>query len=165
MFAQLTHYIATYGYFAVFCIVVLLELGMPGLPNELVLFYFGYISHKAGLFFPAVIITGIVADITGSFLLYLLFYYGRGRLVHLKPGWLRPPAKKIDSLTQKLLSHKGRNLFVAKMTPFIRGYVAVVAGLLHIPPSLYTRLIVITAIAWTGGWLAAGWLWQTWQNG
>jgi len=131
---------------------------MPGLPNELVLFYFGYICHKAGLFFPAVIGIGIVADITGSLLLYLLFYYGRNHLAHVKLKWLRLPTRKIDSLTQKMTSHKGRSLFVAKMTPFIRGYVAVVAGLLHIPLALYGRMIVLTAITWTGGWLTAGWM-------
>ena len=122
------------------------------------MFYFGYIGHKAGLFFPAVIGIGVVADIVGSLLLYLLFYYGKKRLVPLKPKWMKLSARKVDFLTKKIMLHKGRNLFIAKMTPFIRGYVAVVAGLLHIPPALYGRVIVFTAIIWTGGWLTAGWL-------
>ena len=74
MSAQLTNYIVTYGYLAIFCIVLLLELGMPGLPNELILLSFGYIGRQAGLFYPLVIIIAIIADIIGSFLLYLLLH-------------------------------------------------------------------------------------------
>ena len=158
MFAQVTFYIANYGYPALFCIIVLMELGMPGLPNEVVLFYFGYACHKAGLFFPAIIGTGVVADITGSLLLYFFFLYGRNRLIRLKPKWLRVSSQKIDRLIQKIGLRRGRNLFIAKMTPFIRGYVAVVAGLLQIPPILFGWVTVLTAISWTGGWLTAGWL-------
>jgi membrane protein DedA with SNARE-associated domain len=135
-----------------------MELGMPGLPNEVVLLYFGYACHKAGLFFPAVIGTGVIADITGSLLLYFFFLYGRNRLVRLKPKWLRMSSQKIDRLTQKIGLRRGKNLFIAKMTPFIRGYVSVVAGLLQIPPILYGWITVLTAISWTGGWLTAGWL-------
>jgi membrane protein DedA with SNARE-associated domain len=80
MFVQITSYIANYGYLALFCIVVFMELGVPGLPNEVVLFYFGYACRKAGLFFPAVLGTGVVADIAGSLLLYFLFFYGGYRL-------------------------------------------------------------------------------------
>ncbi len=131
---------------------------MPGLPNEVVLFYFGYVCHKAGLFFPAVIGIGVIADIIGSCILYFFFFYCRNHLVRLKPKWLRVPSKKIDRLTKKIMSHSGRNLFIAKMTPFIRGYVAVVAGLLQIPSILYGWITILTAISWTGGWLTMGWL-------
>ena len=158
MFVQITSYIANYGYLALFCIIVFMELGVPGLPNEVVLFYFGYACRKAGLFFPAVLGTGIVADIAGSLLLYFLFFYGSNRLKQIKPKWLRLPSQKIDRLTQKIVSHRGRNLFIAKMTPFIRGYVAVVAGLLQISPILYAWITMLTAISWTGGWLTIGWL-------
>ncbi len=158
MSAQLTNYIVTYGYLAIFCIVLLLELGMPGLPNELILLSFGYIGRQADLFYPLVIITAIIADIIGSFLLYLVFYYGREWLARIKPKWLSIPYLKINSLKQKIVSNKGRNLFLAKITPLVRGYVPVVAGLLQVQPVLYGRLIIITAIIWSGGWITAGWL-------
>jgi membrane protein DedA with SNARE-associated domain len=158
MFSQVTLYIANYGYLALFCIILLMELGMPGLPNEVVLIYFGYACHKARLFFPAVLGTGIAADITGSLLLYFFFLYGRNRVIRLKPKWLRVSSQKINQLTQKIGLHRGRNLFIAKMTPFLRGYVSVVAGLLQIPPVLYVWVTVFTAISWTGVLLTVGWL-------
>ena len=154
----LTSYIISYGYLAIFCIILLQELGVPGLPNELVLFYFGYISRQANLVYPVVIGLVIVADILGSFLLYLLFYHGKNWLTNIKPKWLKFPAKKLDLLKQKMISHNGKNIFIVKLTPFLRSYTSVVAGLLHIEPVLYGRILFGTAIIWSGGWVSAGWL-------
>lgn len=154
----LTDYIVTYGYLSIFCIVLLQELGMPGLPNELVLFYFGYISRQADLFYPYVISLVILADMTGSFLLYLIFYHGKDWLMRIKPKWLPLPLQKIDSLKLKIASHNGRNIFIAKLTPFVRSYTPVIAGLLHVQPAFYGRIILVAAIIWSGGWVTAGWL-------
>ncbi len=151
-------YIIMYGYFAIFCIVLLQELGMPGLPNELVLLYFGYLARQAGLSYPIVICLAILADITGSLLLYLLFYYGKNFLTRIKPRWLPVPVKKIRSLSQKLMAHNGRNIFVARLTPFVRSYLPVVAGIVQIRPILYGRVILFAAITWSGGIVTAGWL-------
>ncbi len=154
----ITHYIITYGYVAMFAIVLLQELGMPGLPNELVLFYFGYLGKQAGLSYPLVICLVVIADITGSFILYFLFYYGRNWLASIKPAWVKIPVKKIDSIKGKIASHSGRNIFMAKLTPFVRSYLPVVAGLLQVDRLLYGRIVLITAFIWTGGWVTAGWI-------
>lgn len=158
MHGILTNYFITYGYLAVFTIVLLQELGIPGLPNELVLFYFGYLSKQAGLSYPMVIGLVVLADISGSFVLYFLFYYGREWLLQIKPKWLPVPEKKISSLKQKMASHNGRTIFMAKLTPFVRSYIPIVAGLLHIERALYGRIIFLTAFIWSGGWITAGWL-------
>lgn len=154
----LVNYFVVYGYLAVFAMVLLQELGMPGLPNELVLLYFGYLSRQAGLSYPLVIALVVMADMLGSVILYLLFYYGRNWLMQIKPRWVKLPEKKVVSLKQKIASGGGRPIFIAKLTPFVRSYIPVVAGFLQIEPALYGRIIVVTAIIWSGGWVTAGWL-------
>lgn len=151
MQAMLINYFIVYGYLAVFAVVLLQELGMPGLPNELVLLYFGYLSRQAGLSFPLVIALVVLADMLGSVILYLLFYYGRNWLIQIKPRWVRLPEKKVSSLKRKMASGRGRPLFIAKLTPFVRSYIPVVAGLLQIEPVLYGRVILFTAMIWSGG--------------
>jgi membrane protein DedA with SNARE-associated domain len=151
-------YIIEYGYIAIFCMVLLQESGVPGLPNEPVLFYFGFISHRCHLFYPLVTALVIVADVAGSFLLYLLFFYGSGWLARIKPTGLRLPTAKLERLKKNILFHNGRNLFIGKLTPFVRGYIPVAAGILQIHPFLYGRTVVLAAILWSGGWLTAGWI-------
>lgn len=152
------HYFLLYGYLAVFIVVLLQELGMPGLPNELVLFYFGYLSKQVHLSFPIVLLLAVLADLSGSLILYLLFYYCRNWLARICPAWIPLPVKKIESLKTKILSGKGRSIFIAKLTPFVRSYIPVVAGLVQVAPSLYGRIVLVTAFIWSGGWVTAGWL-------
>ena len=153
----LNNYIITYGYFAFFCMVLIQELGVPGLPNELVLFYFGFLSHRAHLSFPAILSLVIIADVLGSFLLYLLFYFGSGWLLLVKPGWIKLPVQKINSLKNRITNYQGKTIFLGKLTPFIRGYIPVAAGMLQVNPKVYGKSILLTAIIWSGGWITIGW--------
>jgi membrane-associated protein len=154
----LSNYFIAYGYLAIFGIILLQELGMPGLPNEFVLFYFGYLSRKAGLSYPLIICLAVTADMAGSLILYYLFYYGREWLSRIKPSWIKVPTNKVNTLKSKVASHNGRNIFVAKLTPFIRSYLPVVAGLLKVDQALYMRIVLLTAFIWTGGWVTLGWI-------
>jgi membrane-associated protein len=110
------------------------------------------------LSYPLVILLVTIADIIGSYTIYVLFFYGSEWLATIKPKWIKLPNKKIESLKISVAAHNGRNIFVAKLTPFVRSYIPVVAGMLNIEPVFYRRIIVITAIIWTGGWVTAGWL-------
>ena len=154
----LTDLLISYGYLAIFCMVLLQEMGMPGLPNEWVLFYFGYSAHKCGLGYTAVIGLVIIADMIGSFSLFLLFYHGRSWLMRIKPRWLKLGGQRLAILKQKIIAHEGRNIFMAKLTPFVRSYIPVAAGLLQVSPLLYGRIIFLTAIIWSGGIVTVGWL-------
>jgi membrane-associated protein len=154
----LTSYIIVYGYVAIFCIVLLQELGMPGLPNELVIIYFGYLSRCAGLSYPVTLSLVILADIMASLTLYFVFYYGKDVLARIKPAWIRLPQQKISSLKEKIISHNGRHIFIARLTPFVRSYLPVVAGLLQVKHIIYGRIIFCAAIVWSGGLITVGWL-------
>ncbi|MES2003479.1 MAG: VTT domain-containing protein [Bacteroidota bacterium] len=156
-------YLITYGYLAIFCLVLMQESGVPGLPNELVLFYFGYLSHQAHLWYPVLICLVIAADILGSFLLYFLFYFGSGWLLRIKPAWLKLPVKRINALKARIAERQGKTIFIGKLTPFIRGYIPVAAGMLQMDPYVYGKNILVPAIVWSGGWLTAGWLFFTVQ--
>lgn len=154
----LYNYIITYGYLAIFFLVFIQESGVPGLPNELVLFYFGYLSHQAHLIYPILLIVVTTADVLGSFLLYLIFYFGSEWLVKIKPAWLNKPAQKVDTLKARIAHCQGRTILLGKLTPFVRGYIPVAAGMLQMDPYVYGKNILFTAIIWSGGWLTAGWL-------
>jgi membrane protein DedA with SNARE-associated domain len=40
--------------------------------------------------------------------------------------------------------------------PFIRGYTAVAAGLLKIPPGIFLPAVLLSALTWSGGYVIAG---------
>ncbi len=154
----ITGYIALYGYAAIFCWVLLQEMGMPGIPNELVLIYCGYLAHGAGLSYLIILAVVVLADIVASLFLYILFYHGRWWLLRIKPKWISLPEKKIMRVKAMMVTRNGRKLFICKLTPFVRSYVPVVAGLLQLPTGSYTRIVLLTAVIWSGGLVTIGWV-------
>ncbi len=151
-------YINHYGYAAIFVLVFLQEIGVPNpVPNELVLMFSGYLTSTGALSLLAVLITAIVADALGATILYITFYFFGGYILSHKPKWLPLPMAKIDRLSVKVSSGGGLiSIFLGRITPFIRGYISVISGLLKIKPGKYLPLILITAIMVSGAYIMAG---------
>src|SRR5215813_13197965 len=151
----LSAYILKYGYIAIFSLVFLQEIGLPNpLPNEVVLLFSGYLSSIGQLDFITVLITVIAADALGSSLLYMTFYYCGQRVLQKWPHVI--PTSKLAYLTARV-SHKDRwSIYVGRHIPFLRGYTAVAAGLLKIPPRIFLPAVLLSALTWSGGYVIAG---------
>jgi len=155
MSPTLSAYILAYGYIAIFSLVFLQEIGVPNpVPNEAVLLFSGYLSSVGKLDCMTVLLTVIAADAIGSSCLYTTFYYFGQRLLQKWPRVI--PASKLAHLTARV-SHQDRwSIYVGRLIPFIRGYTAVVAGLLKIPPRIFVPAIFLSALTWSGGYVMAG---------
>jgi len=155
MSPTLSAYIATYGYIAIFSLVFVQEIGIPNpVPNELVLLCSGYLTSIGKLDLIAVLITVAAADTMGSTLLYVIFYFVGERLLQKWPHVL--PTRQLTYLTARV-SHQDRwSIYVGRLMPFIRGYTAVAAGLLKIPPGIFLPAVLVSALTWSGGYVIAG---------
>ncbi len=154
---ELIHFIGQYGYIAMFCMVFVQELGVPGFPNEIALLYFGYLS-KSLLFFPLVCMTVVAADISGSCILFFVTYYFSPLLLRIKPKWLFSSTEKWQRLKARIQKNQEKAIFLGRLTPFLRGYISAIAGFVKTAPPKYIRTILFSAIVWNTGWILAGWL-------
>ena len=144
-----------YGYIAIFSLVFLQEIGVPNpIPNELVLLFSGYLTSIGKLDFITVLITVIAADTIGSSLLYMIFYYFGQRVLQKWPHFI--PTSKLAYLTARVSKQDRWSIYVGRLIPFIRGYTAVAAGLLKIPPSIFLPAVLLSALTWSGGYVIAG---------
>ena len=151
----LSAYIGKYGYIAIFSLVFLQEIGVPNpVPNELVLLFSGNLTSIGELDFITVLLTVVAADTIGSSLLYTIFYRFGQRVLQ---KWSHViPTSKLDYLTARV-SHQDRwSIYVGRLMPFIRGYTAVAAGLLKIPPGIFLPAVLLSALTWSGGYVIAG---------
>jgi len=147
MSPEAVQYITHYGYTAIFILIFLQEIGVPNpLPNELVLIFSGYLTFTGALFLPFVLLSAVSADIIGATILYLIFYFFGAYILSHKPKWLPISTEKINKLALKVSNGGLWPVFLGRVTPFIRGYVSVISGLLQIKPKLYLPLVLITAI-------------------
>jgi len=156
--AGLVNYIIEYGYLSIFLLVFLQEIGIPSFPNELLLLYTGYLAYKGILNLFLVLLMVVSADISGSFTLYILFYFSSAFLIKHKPKWMASPHKTVRLLSVKMQKEGRRRIFLGRLIPFLRGYVSVVAGMLHINMKSYASMIILSALLWSGGYVMMGWL-------
>lgn len=157
MSSELSDYISHYGYLAIFTLIFIQEIGFPNpIPNELVLLFSGYLTFTKALSLSLVLLTAVTADLAGAVLLYFVFYYFGSFILSHKPKWLPVSEVKINKLSSKMSSGGLWAIVIGRMTPFIRGYVSVISGLIQIKPKRYLPIAVITAVTVCCSYVIAG---------
>jgi len=146
---ELVIYILKYGYLAIFVFVFSQEVGLPNpVPNELVLIFSGYLIFMGILKLPLIILAAVLGDFTGTSILYTVFYFFGIYLFNHKPRWLPIPVKSILKLKDRISKNGLTGIYIGRLTPFIRGYTSVIAGLLQIKPKVFLPIAMITASIW-----------------
>jgi len=154
---ELAFYLAKYGYYAIFLLVFIQELGIPNpITNELVLIFCGYLSYTGTLSFYKVILVAISADFIGTSILFFIFFSFSKWLTDHSPKWLPLNGETIEKLKTRLLRRGNRSVFIGRLTPFLRGYVSVAAGMLHVKPQTFLGTVIISAVTWSGGLVLLG---------
>lgn len=154
---ELTAYITQYGYFAIFALVFLQEIGIPNpVPNELVLLFSGYLASEGLLSFPLLFLTVVFADFIGTSLLYFVFYSFGKKLLEKKPRWLPIHKGHIERLGSFISKKDWWGIYLGRLIPYVRGYASVAAGLLQLKPRIFLTMVLLSAATWSGGYALAG---------
>ena len=157
--------IAQYGYLAVFLLIFLQEIGFPSpIPNEFVLLFSGYLSYNGIISAPLAILTAIAGDLLAGTILFLLFYFFRKFIRQLKPKWLPHPTKKLERISKQINEKGTSGIFIGRLTPFIRGYVAVLCGLLRVTPLKYSSALFLSSISWATCYVCIGYFIGPYQH-
>jgi len=157
MSSELTLFITTYGYVAIFVLVLLQELGVPNpVTNEFVLLFTGYLAFAGVLDFWLVFLTAVSADIVGTTILYAVFYRFGEYIMKRRPRWFPISRERLDGIAQMLSARQQWGIYVGRLIPFLRGYTSVAAGILPIRPGIFMPAVVVSAITWSGGYVIAG---------
>ncbi len=150
MSQELIHFIANYGYYALFILIFSQEIGIPNpIPNELVLVYSGYLCSQGTFQFSRVILAAISADFIGTNILYFVFYFFGNFMLKHKPKWLPISEKAINRASQRVSKGGLWAIYVGRITPFIRGYTSIIAGILRIEPKKFLPIALISALIWS----------------
>ncbi|MHB1921007.1 MAG: DedA family protein [Chitinophagaceae bacterium] len=163
---DLVLYITHHGYLAIFVLIFLQEIGVPNpVPNELVLMFSGYLTYRGILSIPLVILTAVTADFTGTNILYFVFFNFGAYILRHKPKWLPISQNSIEKMTTRVSKGGLWTIYLGRVTPFIRGYTSVTAGLLHLKPRVFLPIAFFSALTWASAYVIAGhFLGPSWQK-
>ncbi len=149
-------YFARYGGIAIFVIVLLEYLNLPGFPAGVIMPLAGMWAAKGNIrFIPALIIT-VAAGLLGSLILYFLGYKG-GELFLQKYLDKFPRQRKAIEDKLEWVRQKGSvGIFISKLIPMIRTLVSIPAGISKMNLVQYTVSSTLGIFVWNLFFVGAG---------
>lgn len=156
--STVTLYFTKYGAAAIFVIVLLEYLNLPGFPAGIIMPLSGVMASKGNISFLCVMVITVAAGLLGSMILYGL---GRkGGEVFLRAYTKRFPKQK-EALEKNLewVRSKGCfGVFFGKLIPMIRTLVSIPAGVVRMNLVKYVTASVCGIFLWNLVFVGAGYL-------
>jgi membrane protein DedA with SNARE-associated domain len=166
------HLIATYGYVAVFVLMVAESACLP-VPSELIMTFAGALAAGAvpgtSLNLVAVIVAGVAGNLVGSYIAWAAGRYG-GQPALQRWGhrlWLRE--HDLDRASTWFARYGPRAVLIGRVLPVVRTFISLPAGIARMDPVRFGIYTTIGCIPWTAALAYAGYAvganWQSIVNG
>lgn len=150
------YYFTQYGPIAIYLIVLMEYLNLPGFPAGVILPLAGVFAAQGQIgFFQTIGIT-VFAGLTGSVALYVLGRYGGSIL--LEKYYKHFPAHR--AIVEEKISYLRKRgcigIFVSKLIPMVRTLIPIPAGLMKMNFQLYCLSTVLGVLVWNLIFVGAG---------
>jgi len=166
------HFIATYGYLAVFALMVAESACIP-VPSELIMTFGGALAAGAvpgtRLNLIVVIIAGVAGNVVGSYIAWAVGRYGGQPALRRWGGrfWLRE--HDLDRASRWFARYGARAVLIGRLLPVVRTFISLPAGIAGMEPVRFGIYTTIGCIPWTAALAYAGYAvganWQSIVNG
>lgn len=155
---QVLQYLANYGVIFMFIVVYLEYLNMPGVPSGVVMPAAGMLISKSNLSFLSVVIVSVLAGVLGSITLYYIGYFiGQPFLNYCNKKF--PKAQKAtDKIIKWNEKHGGKEIFIARLIPFLRTFISAISGVFRINVFQFVTYSVVGIVIWNTSLVTIGYL-------
>lgn len=154
----ITMYFTKYGAIAIFIIVLLEYMNLPGFPAGIIMPLSGIMAAKGNINFFWVMVITVSAGLVGSLILYFLGL--KGGTIFLN-AYLKKFPKQRETIEKNLewVRQKGCiGVFVAKLLPMIRTIVSIPAGVLKMNLGKYVISSTLGIFVWNLVFVGAGYV-------
>jgi len=162
LFLFIKSLIATSGYGGIVILMAIESACIP-LPSELIMPFAGYLVHEGGMKLLWVATAGAIGCNVGSLIAYEIGYYGGRPLVERYGRWILMGRRELDWADRFFARWGYLAVFIARMLPVVRTFVALPAGIARMPRlrfHVYTFLGSwpwCFGLAWLGMKLGENW--------
>jgi membrane protein DedA with SNARE-associated domain len=166
----ITGWIGDYGVYAVF-LLSLVDAVFPA-ASELVMLYAGalaagaFAGHVPTLFgveldstgwaYVVVSLAGALGYLIGCIIGWAIGLYGGRPLLEQRGRWLHVTPERLDRAEQWFERYDDAAVFLGRMVPVVRSFIAIPAGVMEVPFGRYTALSFLGTLPWCFGFAAAG---------
>ena len=157
--AHLTHAILAHGLIAVFLLMAV-DAVLP-VGGELVMLFAGAlaagaIAGRSGPSLVAVIVAGAAGYLAGSLAGWGLGRAGGRALVERRGRWLHLGPERFARAEGWFARYGAAFVFFGRLTPLVRSFVSIPAGVLESPLGPYTALTAAASLIWCAAFGIAG---------
>ena len=151
-----TFYFTQYGAIAIFIIVLLEYMNLPGFPAGIIMPLSGVWAAKGDISFPAVMLITLSAGLLGSLILYALGRTGGNMLLEKYLEKFPKHREAIDKNFEMIRQRGCVGIFLSKLIPMVRTLVSIPAGVLKIDLLKYTLSSALGVFVWNLIFVGAG---------
>jgi membrane protein DedA with SNARE-associated domain len=177
--ASLTSLVGDHGLYAVFGLMAI-DAVFPA-ASELVMVYAGalaagtFVGQDVSLFgtrfstgasaYVAVALAGTLGYLLGAIAGWAIGLYGGRPLLERRGRWLHLSGEKLGRAERWFDRWDDVAVFVGRITPVVRSFVSIPAGVFRVPFWRYTVLTLIGSALWCFAFAGAGWaLGRSWER-
>jgi len=162
------HFIATYGYVAVFLLMVAESACIP-IPSELIMTFAGALAAGAvpgtSLNLVGVIIAGVAGNVVGSYIAWAAGRYGGQAALRRWGRRLRLRDHELDRANRWFARYGPRAVLIGRLLPAVRTFISLPAGIAGMDPVRFGIYTTIGCIPWTAALAYAGYaVGANWQS-
>jgi membrane protein DedA with SNARE-associated domain len=164
-----TSILAQHGVIAVF-VLMAIDAVFPA-ASELVMLYggalaSGALTHELDVFgthqtgfdaFLAIALAGTIGYLLGSLVGWAIGVYGGRPFLERRGRWFHLDADRLDRAERWFRRWEDWAVLLGRVTPLVRSFVSIPAGVFETPLLRYTVLTAIGSAVWCFAWAAAGW--------
>lgn len=144
----ITDYIMRYGGMAVFIIVLLEYMNLPGFPAGIIMPLAGLWAAQGNMHFAAILLLTVAAGMCGSWILYALGYTGGNMFLK---AYIKRFPKHEEAIERNLAMLRKRGclgIFISKLIPMVRTLISIPAGIMKMNFVKYTISSLCGIIVW-----------------
>ena len=145
-------FIATYGYLAIF-VLMLAESACIPVPSELIMTFGGALAAGAvpgtQLNLIGVILAGTAGNVAGSYIAWAAGRYGGQPAVRKWGKRFRLREHDLDRAITWFDRHGGKAVLIGRMLPVVRTFISLPAGIAEMPAVRFGIYTTIGCIPWT----------------
>ena len=156
-------WIATYGYAAIYFLLMLGIVGLP-VPDETLLTLTGYLIFNGTLRFLPAFTCALLGTVTGITISYCIGRIGGARFLHRFGSRLHVKPESVDRIHAWFHRWGHWSLTIGYFVPGVRHVIAIVAGSSALEYGTFAFFAYAGAIFWSGLFIFAGYfLGERWQ--
>jgi membrane protein DedA with SNARE-associated domain len=150
-----TAFVASSGYLAIFILCVAQSCCVPT-SSELTMGFAGVLAATGKLNLAAVIAIGVTGEVVGAYIAWFIGRTGGRRFVDRWGKYLLLSHADLDRAEQWYANHERWGVFVSRLVPLVRNFVALPAGVAEVPLLSFGLLTAAGSLIWDGAMAGIG---------